>query len=173
MSQRLYAAGYALWYEPAAVATHRVPAARLTRAFILGRAYWKGRSEVMAHYSNTGQQHTFDTLGAVLRELREIAFLACIHRPLLHLAGRSSNEQLQAAAEQARSLGRFQQRLSFLEHAPFELAAPAVFFARAPDGDETANLLVRALQAREIRCTPGDADIPLTWLWQHRAYRRR
>ncbi len=173
MCQRLYAAGYALWYEPAAIATHRVPAARLTRAFILGRAYWKGRSEVMARYSNTGQQHTFDTLGAALRELREIAFLACIHRPLLRLAGRSSNERLHAATEQTRSLGRFQQRLSFLEHAPLELAAPAVFFARAPDGDETANLLVRALQAQEIRCAPGDAEIPLTWLWQHRAYRGR
>jgi hypothetical protein len=93
MCQRLYAAGYALWYEPAAVASHRVPAARLTRAFILGRAYWKGRSEVLARYSRAGQRHTFDTLGGALRELREIAFLACIHRPLLRLAGRSSNER--------------------------------------------------------------------------------
>jgi glycosyltransferase involved in cell wall biosynthesis len=173
MCQRLYADGYALWYEPAALASHRVPAARLTRAFILGRAYWKGRSEVMARYSNAGQQHTFDTLGAALRELREIAFLACIHRPLLRLAGRSSNERLQAAAEQVRHLGRFQQRLSFLEHAPLELAAPSVFFARAPDPDETADLLLNALRAQEIRCAPGTVEIPLTWLWQHRAYRGR
>lgn len=169
--QRLYAAGYTLWYESAAVAFHRVPAARLTRAFILGRAYWKGRSEVMARYSSTGQQHTFDTLGAAMRDLREIVFLACIHRPLLRLAGRSSNEQLQAAAEQALVLGRLQQRLSFLEHAPLELEAPAVFFARAPDPDETADILLRALRTQDIRCAPGTIEIPLTWLWQHRAYR--
>ena len=173
MCQRLYAAGYALWYEPAAVASHRVPAARLTRAFMLGRAYWKGRSEVMARYSSTGQQHAFDTLSAALHDLREIAFLVCIHRPLLRLAGRSSNERLQAAAEQARSLGRFEQRLSFLEHAPLELAAPAVFFARAPDSDETADLLLNALRMQDIRCTAGTVEIPLTWLWQHRAYRGR
>ncbi len=171
MCQRLYAAGYALWYEPAALAFHRVPAARLTRAFVLGRAYWKGRSEVMARYSSTGQQHTFETLGAALRDLREIAFLACIHRPLLHLAGRSSNERLQAAAVQARSLGRFQQRLSILEHSPLELEAPAVFFAHAPAPDETAEILLKALRAQDIRCAPGDIEIPLTWLWQHRAYR--
>jgi glycosyltransferase involved in cell wall biosynthesis len=173
MCQRLYAAGYALWYEPAAVARHRVPAARLTRAFILGRAYWKGRSEVMARYHDARQQHSIDTLGAVLRELREIAFLACIHRPLLRLAGRSSNERLQAAAEQARSLGRFQQRISFLEHAPSDLDAPAVFFARSPGRDDTADLLVQALQTQEIRCACGDPEIPLAWLWQHRAYRGR
>lgn len=169
MCQRLYAAGYTLWYEPAAIATHRVPAARLTRAFILGRAYWKGRSEIMARYYNSRQQHTFDTLGAALQELREMAFLACIHRPLLRLAGRSSNERLQAAAEQTRHLGRFQQRLAFLEHAPSELDVPAIFFARAPHPDDTADLLVSALQAQEIRCAAGDPETPLSWLWQHRA----
>jgi glycosyltransferase involved in cell wall biosynthesis len=171
--QRLYAAGYALWYEPAAVAFHRVPPARLTRAFMLGRAYWKGRSEVMARYASTGQSHTFDSLGGLLRDLREIAFLACIHRPLLHLAGRSSNERLQAAAWQARRLGRLQQRLSFLEHAPLELEAPAVFFARAPAPDATADVLLNALRTQDIRCAPGAIEIPLTWLWQHRAYRGR
>lgn len=176
LCQRLYAAGYTLWYEPAAAAFHRVPAARLTRAFILGRAYWKGRSEVMARYASTGQQHTFVSLGSLLRDLREIAVLAWIHRPLLHLAGRSSNERLQAAAEQARSLGRFQQRLSFLEHAPLDLEAPAVFFVRAqaPQGpDETADILLKALRAQDIRCAPGSVEIPLSWLWQHRAYRGR
>jgi glycosyltransferase involved in cell wall biosynthesis len=172
--QRLYVAGCALWYEPAAVAFHRVSAPRMTRAFILGRAYWKGRSEVMAHYSSTGQQHVFETLGASLRDLREIAFLACVHRPLLRLAGRSSNERLQAAAEQARSLGRFQQRLAFLEHAPLDLEAPAIFFVHAQssqEADETAEILLRALRAQDIRCAPGTVEIPLTWLWQHRAYR--
>ena len=169
MCQRLYAAGYSLWYEPTASATHRVPAARLTRAFILGRAYWKGRSEIMARYHNSRQQPGFDTLSAALQELREMAFLACIHRPLLRLAGRSSNERLQAAAEQTRRLGRFQQRLAFLEHAPSELAAPAIFFARAPQPDDTADLLVSALQAQEIRCAVGPPEIPLSWLWQHRA----
>jgi len=171
MCQRPYATGYALWYEPAAVASHRVPAARLTRAFMLGRAYWKGRSEVMVRYSSTSQQHTLDSLGAAMRDLREIALLACIHRPLLRLASRSSNERLQAAAEQTRSLGRFQQRLSFLEHAPFELEAPAVFFARALDPDETADVLFKALRSQVIRCASGTVEIPLTWLWQHRAYR--
>ncbi len=171
LCQRLYTGGYALWYEPAAVAFHRVPAARLTRAFILGRAYWKGRSEVMARYSSTGQQHTFETLSASLRDLREMAFLACVHRPLLRLAGRASNERLHAAAGQARSLGRIQQRLSFLEHAPPELEAPAVFFVHASDADETAEILLKALQVQDIRCAPGTVEIPLTWLWQHRAYR--
>src|SRR5579872_3348958 len=124
----------------------------------------------MESYHNTRQQHSFDTLGGALRELREIAFLACIHRPLLYLAGRSSNERVLAATEQTRHWGRFQQRLAFLEHAPSELAVPAVFFARAPGRDDTADLLTRALQAQEIRCAPGDTEIPLTWLWQHRAY---
>ncbi|HLX55825.1 MAG TPA: glycosyltransferase, partial [Ktedonobacteraceae bacterium] len=173
MCQRLYAAGYALWYEPTAIAAHRVPAARLTRAFILGRAYWKGRSEVLAHYHDIHPQQISDTLRAALRDLREIAFLACIHRPLLRLAGRSTNERLQAAMEQAYSLGRFQQRLSLLEHAPPDLEAPAVFFIRSTEGDDTADLLVRALQSRQIRCTVGVPEIPLTWLWQHRAYRGR
>ncbi|MGH2495527.1 MAG: glycosyltransferase [Ktedonobacteraceae bacterium] len=173
MCQRLHTAGYTLWYEPTAIATHRVPAARLTRAFILGRAYWKGRSEIMARYHNSRQQHTFDTLGAALQELREMAFLACIHRPLLRLAGRSSSERLQAATEQTRRLGRFQQRLAFLEHAPSELSIPAIFFVRAPNSDDTADLLLNALQAQEIRCAPGGPEIPLSWLWQHRAYRGR
>ncbi|GAC1567515.1 MAG: hypothetical protein NVS3B14_13800 [Ktedonobacteraceae bacterium] len=173
MCQRLYAAGYTLWYEPTAIAAHRVPAARLTRAFILGRAYWKGRSEVMANYHDTRQQHTSDILRVTMRDLREITFLACIHRPLLRLAGRSSNEQLQAATEQARSLGRFQQRLSFLEHAPSDLTEPAVFFVRSAERDDTADLLMRALQKQEIRCAPGVPEIPLAWLWQHRAYRGR
>ncbi|HKV59450.1 MAG TPA: glycosyltransferase family 2 protein, partial [Ktedonobacteraceae bacterium] len=171
MCQRLYAAGSTLWYEPTAIATHRVPAARLTRAFILGRAYWKGRSEIMTRYYNSRQQHTFDTLGAALQELREMAFLACIHRPLLRLAGRSSSERLQAATEQTRRLGRFQQRLAFLEHAPSELSVPAIFFIRASHPDDTADLLLNALQAQEIRCAPGGPEIPLSWLWQHRAYR--
>jgi len=173
MCQRLYAAGYELWYEPTAVAAHRVPAARLTRAFITGRAYWKGRSEILTNYHNTRQQHAPETLRVTMRDMREIIFLACVHRPLLRLAGRSSNEQLLAAMEQARSMGRFQQRLSFLEHAPSDLSAPSVFFVRSPQGDDTADLLMRALQAQEMRCATGLPEIPLTWLWQHRAYRGR
>jgi glycosyltransferase involved in cell wall biosynthesis len=72
--------------------------------------------------------------------------------------------------EQARNWGRLRQRLSFLEHAPPEPTSPSVLFVRAPEPDATTDLLVQALFAQDVRCTPGTPDIPLAWLWQHRAY---
>src|SRR5207302_9081478 len=52
LCHRLSKAGYRLWYEPGAVVAHRAPAARLHRAYFVGRAYWQGRSEVLAHYAS-------------------------------------------------------------------------------------------------------------------------
>lgn len=171
MCRRLRSAGYKLWYEPGAVVEHRAPAARLTRPFFMGRAYWQGRSAILAEYGEAKQQSTSSMVRAAVRDLREIVYLACVHRPLLHLAGRSTSEHIYAAMDQARSWGRLRQRLAFLEHAPADLTAPSVLFIRSPESDPTADLLARALHQQEIRCTTGGPDIPLSWLWQHRAYR--
>lgn len=171
MCQRLREAGYTLWFEPGALVMHRAPAARLKRSFLTGRAYWQGRSDVMARYRDNRQHGTATTLSALARDLREIAFLALIHRPLLRLAGRPTSERLQAAMEQARHLGHLQQRLAFLEHAPTDITSPTVFVLRAPREDMTADLFIELLHLQDIRCVEGGVDIPLAWLWQHRAYR--
>lgn len=175
---RLHAGGYTLWYEPAAVVVHRVPASHLTRPFFVGRAYWQGVSEVLAeyvdqkHHGNT-IHNTANMLQAALHELREIAYLGLIHRPLLRLAGRSTNERLLATMGQARNWGRLRQRLRFLEHAPAEMAAPAVLLVHPPNLSPAAELLAHSLQLQNISCTLSNRDIPLSWLWQHRAYSRR
>src|SRR5579884_3019453 len=84
------------------------------------------------------------------------------------IAARPTSERMEAAMEQARIWGRVQQRLSFLEHAPANITEPSVLLVRSDKPDPTADLLVLSLQ--DIYCTPGDPDIPLSWLWRHRAY---
>lgn len=170
LCQRLYAGGYALWYEPAAMATHRAPAARLARPFFVGRAYWQGCSEVLADYRNNGKHATPVMMRTAWQDLRESASHFLIERPLLRMAARSSSEHLQASMEQARAWGRFQQRLSLLEHAPAELNWPAICLHSAGGQDRTANLLLDALSTQDIRCTATSESIPLSWLWQHRAF---
>ena len=170
MCRRLRAAGYSLWYEPTAVAAHRAPAARLVRPFFMGRAYWQGRSEVLAHYRDSSEHVAPTMKRAAWQDLRAMLSLAFIHRPLLRLAGRSTNERLRAAMEQARHLGRFQQRLTLLEHAPAEATSPSILFVRPAERDDTADLLIQALRLQDIRCTSGMPHIPISWLWQHRAH---
>lgn len=177
LCQRLATAGYTLWYEPEAVVVHRVPAARLRRSYFVGRAYWQGRSEVLTQYVNRLHkgdvlQHTYTSvLQAILPEVREISFLMLLHRPLLQLARRSTNERLQAEMAQARSWGQLRQQLQFLEHAPPELATPAVLLVRSAETDPAADLLIHALSLQDVTCTQAVADIPVPWLWRHRAYR--
>ena len=174
--RRLRAAGYTLWYEPEAIVEHRVPAARLTRPYFVGRAYWQGRSEVVAQYADT-QQHSVvmphklpDVLRSALPEVQDVARIALIDRLLLFFAGKPSNEQLLAAMAQARSWGHLQQRLQLVEHAPSELATPSVFLVRPAKYDISADLLMQGLQTQHVRCTASVSDIPLAWLWRHRAY---
>lgn len=179
LCRRLHAAGYTLWYEPQVVVEHRVPAARLTRPYFVGRAYWQGRSEIMAQYADT-QQHMAvtpqklpDVLRTVLPEAQEVARIALVDRVLLFFAGKPTSEQVLASMAQARSWGHLQQRLAFIERVPTELTAPSVLFVRPTEYDLTADLLAQGLQTQHMRCTTSIADIPLSWLWQHRALARK
>jgi GT2 family glycosyltransferase len=174
LCNRLYKAGYALWYEPGAAVAHRAPAARLRREYFIGRAYWQGRSEALTSYasklhSGEATQQT-SLLRAILPKLREISYLALLHRPLLRLAGRSTNERLEAAMAQARNWGHLQQQIQFLEHAPAGMTTTAVLLVRPPGPDPAADLLARALSLQGISCTQAVTDIPLAWLWRHRVY---
>jgi len=177
--RRLRTAGYTLWYEPEAIVEHRVLVAQLTRPYFVGRAYWQGRSEVVAQYADT-QQHSAvlpqnlpDVVRSALPEVRDVARIAFFDRLLLFFAGKSSSEQLLAAMAQARSWGHLQQHLQLVEHAPSELSTPSVFFVLPARFDVAAELLARGLQAQHVRCTTSIADISLSWLWRHRAYQGR
>ena len=72
--------------------------------------------------------------------------------------------------EQARCWGHLRQRLQFLEHAPLEVTTPAVLLVRSPEQDPTAELLARSLSLQDAGCTTSFIDIPIAWLWRHRAY---
>ena len=180
---RLHAAGCQLWYEPEAVVAHRVPAARLNRAFFRGRAYWQGRAEIAMQYAGqladgaSKRQSSLAIVGALGREVLAMASQALLYRPLLWLAGHPSSERLQAAMEQARHRGRFQQYLQLLEHAPLEITKLAVLLIASGEAEITKEqepaivLLAEALRAQGVSCTVS-TDIPLSWLWQHRAGHR-
>jgi glycosyltransferase involved in cell wall biosynthesis len=176
MCERLHQAGYTLWYEPGAMVSHRTPAARLRKAYFVGRAYWHGRSEVLTDYvrnltgGDTNHQSLAATFQILLPEARQLLYLAFIHRPLLRLSDRPTHERLEAMMAQARSWGHIQQRLQFLEHAPAELTTPAVLLVRATESDPGLDLLARGLRLQDVACTQVMADIPLSWLWRHRAY---
>ncbi len=175
LCSRLHSAGYALWYEPAALVAHRASPARLRRAYFLGRAYWHGRSEVLTQYAGmvrAGQAMQYaktPVVKSVLHELADILYLAFVQRPLMRIAARPSHERLLAAMEQARCWGHLRQRLQFLEHAPPEVTTPAVLLVRSPEHDLTAELLARSLAQQDAECTISYIDIPLAWLWRHRA----
>jgi glycosyltransferase involved in cell wall biosynthesis len=171
LCHRLRAEGYRLWYEPSAQVFHCIPATRLKREFFTGRAYWQGRSEVLSQYRDEKRQNTAAAMRSLYSDIRSLLFLGLIHRPLLSMADRPTSERMDAAMEQARIWGRVQQRLSFLEHAPANITEPSVLFVRSEKPDPTANLLMQSLQ--DIYCTPGDPDVPLSWLWRHRAYQGR
>lgn len=176
LCQRLHQADYTLWYEPTAAVAHRASAARLNRPYFVGRAYWQGRSEVLSHYARKHQEHDnhltskgslFKTLGP---ELRTICYLALLHRPLLVLAGKPTAERLEAAMAQARSWGHVRQRIQFLEHAPPEVMTPAVLLVHSAELHPDVDLLAQALIRQDVACTRSIAEIPLSWLWRHRAY---
>jgi len=175
LCQRLRSQGYTLWYEPNAVIFHRVPAARMQRAFFQGRAYWRGRSIAMQHYVNTPQSRngihlmTFAVLWALLCELYEVFQLALLHRPLLFLSSRPPQEQLRAALTQAEIWGHLCQQLQFIEHAPALLNTPSVLFVRPHKKD--TSLLEQNLFNLDVHCAVSNASIPLAWLWRHRTYR--
>jgi len=168
LCRRLRDAGYALWYEPEAMVVHRAPAVRLTRPFFVGRAYWQGRSEVLLEYALSVHNRPSTKLLAILPELRELAYLALLHRPLLGLAGRSTNERLLAAMEQARNWGRLQQRLQLPKRPSRESNISAVLFVRPAGADPTAELLTQALTSQGVDCSIGIEGITLSWLWKHR-----
>ncbi len=173
LCQRLHAAGCTLWYEPGAAVVHRVPAARLQRAFFQGRAYWEGRSEAMLEYVANGHDGangllvTLHLLATLLCELFELLHIALLHRPLLYLAARSTNERLQAALAQAHIWGYVRQQVQFIEHAPALLTTPAVLFVHP--GEERTFPQLKEPLLPEQPCTTATA-IPLLWLWRHRAY---
>jgi len=175
LCRRLREAGYALWYEPDAIVAHRVTAPLLRQSYFVGHAYWQGRSEVLAQYSSeklqtSEQRYMLQGLWRAIRpELREMLALWLLHRPLMHLAGRPTGEQLEAAMAQARSWGRLLQHLAFFEHAPLELDTPAVLLVRPAGRDVTAELLARALRRLDVPCSETAAALPLSWLWRHRA----
>jgi glycosyltransferase involved in cell wall biosynthesis len=162
----LRSAGYVLWYEPAALVAHRAPALRLTRPFFVGRAYWQGRSEILLEKTTSAK--SFTVLDAILPEIREVAYLALLHRPLLGLAGRSTNERLLAAMEQARNWGRLQQRLHLPQQLAAEVVVGARLFVRPAEADQTAELLTQALTSQGIDCRTENDGISLAWLWKHR-----
>lgn len=175
--------GYSLWYEPGAVVAHRAAIERLQRPFFVGRAYWQGRSEALMDYAAShAEQHEEDApertetssllpmLYSVVDELREIAGVALVHRPLLFLAKKSTNEQLLAAMAHSYSWGYLQQQLHCIEHAPADMTMPAVLLVAPSQEDVSAALLARAYLAQGIPCTTSYADLPLSWLWRHRAY---
>jgi GT2 family glycosyltransferase len=166
--RRLHSAGYALWYEPDAIVVHRVVAARLARAFFVGSAYWQGRSEVLAQHAAsglvTGQQFSPQGIPGIVRD---IVYLALIHRPLLSLAGRPSNERLLAAMEQARKWGCVQQ-LWLLQRSLAGLKPVAVLLVHPAEPDAAVELLARSLATQDIDCATKIEDIALIWLWHHR-----
>jgi glycosyltransferase involved in cell wall biosynthesis len=178
LCERLAQAGYTLWYEPSAVAAHRISSARLCRSFFVGRAYWQGRSEVFAEYYRIDpgiyvKGYTLRGLIQVLKpELRTMLSLLFVHRPLLRLAGRPTSERIEAAMEQARCWGHIQQRFQFFEHAPIEVNTPAILLVQPSESDAAADLLAHALRLQDVACvqSEGVATIPLSWLWRHRAY---
>ncbi len=105
---------------------------------------------------------------AILTELRELAYLALLHRPLLGLAGRSTNERLLAAMEQARSWGRLQQWFQLPKRPSRESVVRAVLFVRPAGADPTADLLAQALTSQDVDYGIGIEGITWSWLWAHR-----
>ncbi len=179
MCQRLRASGYTLWYEPNARVAHRVLQARLTRPFFVGRAYWEGRSEVLIHNTHFSrpqevpQKHLSDpaTLHELSTELLDMAQSAFVDRPLLFLAGKPSNERLHAAMAQARLWGHIRQQIQCIEHAPAQTDIPSVLLVHAGvSQDISFPLFHQAVEKQGIQATSSITEIPLSWLWQHRAY---
>jgi glycosyltransferase involved in cell wall biosynthesis len=173
LCRRLRQEGYHLWYEPSAQVLHRIAQARLERAFIIERAYWQGRSEILVdaadveHYQDAAGSSFIATLRSIVPALGTMLFMV-IHRLLLYLIRRPMSERIHAAMAQARCWGRIQQQFMLSNHAPATSNIPFLLVVRAHEQD--AVFLIRALQTTGVYHTSSIADIPLGWLWRHRAH---
>ena len=165
--RRLRQAGYALWYEPTAVVTHRAHEARLKQAYFVGRAYWQGCSEVLMQSPGSNHMTLRHLIRAILPEIFTIAHFTLLHRPLQIMAGKSTSEKLLAAMAQARSWGHIKQQLRLFAHASATTTAPSVLFIRPDETD--GHLLWQELFAPHPDNTMCLATIPLSWLWRYRS----
>ncbi len=173
LCRRLHEAGYALWYEPRALVAHRAHAARLCRAFFLGRAYWQGRSEallelsrsVMRHGEGSNENHPWRPL---LEELQRLLRLSLCEQPLLALQRRTAAEYLCAAMEQARCWGRLHQRLSLLWEPLPQESSPSVLLVMPVPNDAVTLLLAQGLRREGLCCSVERFLPPLAWLWRQR-----
>ncbi len=174
LCQRLRQAGYTLWYEPGVVLAHRVPQARLERAFLVGRVYWQGRSEILNQYADHKQYQELmqrslrHSVHTVLPTLGEIASIVLLRRPLLALARKSTYEQLQATLTQAQLWGRVQQQLKLMNHVPVMREQPAVLLVHADQQDGTFR--VKGQLAQGMHYSTHRPTLPLSWLWRHRVH---
>ncbi len=185
LCQRLRQANYRIWYEEQARVSHRIVAARLQRAYFVGRAYWQGRSEVMQMQTSVSRQehsrsHTEipTPLLAFLRVtllplVLEWLYLTCFLRPLLVCARASTNERLLTAMAQARCWGLLRQQLASFHHVPLDGSHPTVLLIlpEAADTTDTTGVhLAEALVQQGIICQCSTAALSLSWLWRYRAY---
>jgi glycosyltransferase involved in cell wall biosynthesis len=174
LCRRLRQRQYTLWYEPTALVVHRVARERLKRPFLIGRAYWQGRSEILAQYANINQYQDaiggsfLQTVRSIIPELLVMLEICLLHRSLLYLARKSMSERIYAAMRQAKSWGRIQQQFILSNHAPATIQNPFVLLVQAHE--QAANGQAQALIQQGTYCTTSVADIPLAWLWRHRAY---
>lgn len=174
LCRRLRQCQYTLWYEPTALVVHRVARERLKRPFLVGRAYWQGRSEILAQYANIDQYQDaaddsfLQTVRSILPELLVLLEIFLLHRSLLYLARKSMSERIYAAMQQAKSWGRIQQQFILSNHAPATLQTPFVLLVQAHE--QATCWQTQALMQQGIYCTTSVADIPFSWLWRHRAY---
>jgi glycosyltransferase involved in cell wall biosynthesis len=174
LCQRLRQHNYTIWYEPSALVIHRVARERLRRPFLIGRAYWQGRSEILAQYAKIDQYHDaagdsfFQTVRSILPEVQVMLEIVLLHRCLLYLAHKPMSERIYAAMEQARSWGRIQQQFMLSNHAPATLQSPFVLIVQAHR--QATMWQTRALMQQGTYCTTSIASIPFSWLWRHRAY---
>jgi glycosyltransferase involved in cell wall biosynthesis len=174
LCQRLRLHQCTLWYEPSALVIHRVASERLKRPFLIGRAYWQGRSEILARYARIDQYHDaagdsfIQTVHSILPEVQVMLEILFLHRYLLYLARKPMSERIYAAMEQAKSWGRIQQQFMLSNHAPATLQAPFVLLVQAHE--QATIWQTQALMQQGIYCTTSIATIPFSWLWRHRAY---
>ncbi len=179
LCQRLRQGGYSIWHDARAHVSHRVVAARLQRAYFVGRAYWQGRSEVILHHIACRSQtempsHVIASLRSTLFPLLyELIYIACLLRPLLFCAGKSTNERLLAAMAQARCWGQIRQHVQFFNHSPLDGPQPTILLVQSEANDVAATLLAGALRQQAIACQSSGMDISFSWLWRHRAYEQQ
>jgi glycosyltransferase involved in cell wall biosynthesis len=174
LCRRLHEAGYALWYEPRALVAHRAHAARLCRAFFIGYAYWRGRSEILCELSaalarteeERQEQVAWRGLPAELHRLARLSLDRTLQGLLL---GGGAAGRLRLAMEQARLWGRLRQRLSLIWKPLPQERVPAVLLVMGPQRDAATLLLAQALRREGLSCIVERARLPLAWIWRYRS----